>query len=872
MSKKKHDNNRITAKPNVDSIDKNIYERIGEEVFSEDIDLVSGDDILNDSPLVETATLKVKSDAKSKGKKFGKADQKGKKSDKRKSEEESNKKDSDEKRSDDEKSNEEDLEVKSSEENQCEEDFTDNLKEIDSDEKKSDKEKSDEKDSDEEDSDEEDSGEDVDDDNDEDDDDDEDDNYDDDDDDEIKKKKRKKKKKKHGPGPVKKKIQRLYEAKNYKWIVACFIIAFFEDGILEILGRRSFENAFKFMFNSPLVFFINILIIFGTLLLGLLFRKRLFFVFLGGFLWFVMGFINFMVLGFRITPFSAIDFLMAVDVMSMMDIYFNKLQQILIFMGIGVVIFLVVLFFRWTPKVKGKLKRLLNFSVCAGVFLLSYVLINIATEAGMISDDFSNLGNAYKEYGFVYCFSNSIIDVGVSKPSDYSDETVKEIFYETDKSYKEYLEKRGEKKTPNIIIVQLESFIDIDRIAGIHTDKDAVPNTNAYMEKYQSGYLTVPSIGAGTANVECEVLTGMKTGLFGAGEYPYKTVLTNTPCESLAQILKRQGYTTFAMHNNKAVFYSRNEVYNQLGFDYFDSQEFMEKLTYTSTGWAKDEYLVNEIEKCLDSTDSDDDFVHCISVQGHGKYPEDGYNCTRHITVTRDDGDPVLTNQYGYFVNQCYEMDAMLADLKKMLDDRGEDYVLFVYGDHLPSIPFEMEDVIKGNEFQTEYILINNMGIKFPKDDIATYEFSDYLLSALNLDKGIFQRIHSEYEWDSEIYTEALHTIQYDMLYGDRYIYMMMPQYSAAGMMMGLNPIYVNEVTLDSNQIVVKGSNFTEFSTVVLNDERLVTTYVDSNTIIVANDEFEEIKAGDRVVVEQIDKDKHKLGESVNAVIYNPGY
>ena len=72
MSKKKHDNNRITAKPNVDSIDKNIYERIGEEVFSEDIDLVSGDDILNDSPLVETATLKVKSDAKSKGKKFGK--------------------------------------------------------------------------------------------------------------------------------------------------------------------------------------------------------------------------------------------------------------------------------------------------------------------------------------------------------------------------------------------------------------------------------------------------------------------------------------------------------------------------------------------------------------------------------------------------------------------------------------------------------------------------------------------------------------------------------------------------------------------------------------------------------------------------------
>ena len=37
----------------------------------------------------------------------------------------------------------------------------------------------------------------------------------------------------------------------------------------------------------------------------------------------------------------------------------------------------------------------------------------------------------------------------------------------------------------------------------------------------------VPSVGAGTANTEFEVLTGMNMRFFGPGEYPYKTVVKN---------------------------------------------------------------------------------------------------------------------------------------------------------------------------------------------------------------------------------------------------------------------------------------------------------------------------------------------------------
>ena len=42
------------------------------------------------------------------------------------------------------------------------------------------------------------------------------------------------------------------------------------------------------------------------------------------------------------------------------------------------------------------------------------------------------------------------------------------------------------------------------------------------MKGYSSGQLSMPSYGAGTANSEFELITGMNLDHFGAAEYPYK--------------------------------------------------------------------------------------------------------------------------------------------------------------------------------------------------------------------------------------------------------------------------------------------------------------------------------------------------------------
>ena len=69
----------------------------------------------------------------------------------------------------------------------------------------------------------------------------------------------------------------------------------------------------------------------------------------------------------------------------------------------------------------------------------------------------------------------------------------------------------------NVIYVQLESFIDPAEIRGLELSEDPVPNWTALTENYSSGRLTVPVVGAGTANTECEILTGMSIRSFGPG-------------------------------------------------------------------------------------------------------------------------------------------------------------------------------------------------------------------------------------------------------------------------------------------------------------------------------------------------------------------
>ena len=73
----------------------------------------------------------------------------------------------------------------------------------------------------------------------------------------------------------------------------------------------------------------------------------------------------------------------------------------------------------------------------------------------------------------------------------------------------------------------------------------------------------------------------MSMQYFGTGEYPYKTILKQTDCESIASDLSKIGYGTHVVHNNGGNFYSRANAFSMMGFDSFTSKELMAIREYT---------------------------------------------------------------------------------------------------------------------------------------------------------------------------------------------------------------------------------------------------------------------------------------------------
>ena len=657
-------------------------------------------------------------------------------------------------------------------------------------------------------------------------------------------------------------------------IFKCFLIALVLEFVMEILGRRSLFDAVFFVWSSPIVFVYNTSIIFFTLLFALFIRKRWFGIIFISMIWLTCGFVNFSVLGYRVTPFAAIDILMARDVLSMLDVYFEPWQLVgFVILGVVVVIGLILLF-RKSPKVEGAIHVKRTMLVCLLVWLFLFGFTKLNIKYNIISDDFANLGMAYKDYGFAYCFTNSIIDNGINKPDGYSEQemlSIRDALEAGREDKNEEAEKKNNKKTgkkekelkkPNVIVIQLESFFDPKTVKGLHLAEDPVKNFTSYKEQFPSGFFRVPALGAGTANTEFEVLTGIKSSYFGAGEYPYKTTMNKTPCVSMCSILAGYGYGTYAIHNNTAVFYDRRNVYDQMGFDNFISMEFMYDLQFTPTHWAKDVTIPTDILRCLDQTEGSD-FVFTISVQGHGRYPDRPYtDDVDHVQVTYDEKE--TEQQFHYYLNQIYEMDQMIGELKDALDARGEDYILLLYGDHLPSLNITDEKLTAGNVFQTEYVLVNNINLDMPDRDILASEVSNRIIDeALGFDLSYEQLAHKLYEGEELDRVSTL--VAYDMLYGKNYIYDGAIPVPAAHMKLGVLPIRITGIKNEQDHMVVKGENFNIYSMVFADGERLETVYIDSENLMV-NDMHP--KSGVAYCVHQIDKNKKDIAQTDDFYVY----
>lgn len=656
-----------------------------------------------------------------------------------------------------------------------------------------------------------------------------------------------------------------------KFLLAPLIINF----IIELCSRRSLGDTFIYIFGSPLVFLYNSLIILSTLSIVLLFKRRTFFFTLISTVWIGFGITNGIILSNRVTPFTATDLTLADLGLGIISKYLSKtVTNLIACFLIAVVIGIVVLFFKG-PKYKGKLNYKKNILVVSSVWAFLFLSTKVALGFNVIASYFGNIAFAYEDYGFPYCFSNTLLNTGIDKPKDYSEEKIASIsnLITSNNTSNESssndillasteggLNNKINTDKPNIVMVQLESFFDPTLVKYLQFSEDPVPNFRKLMENYSSGYLTVPSVGAGTANTEFEVLSGMSLQFFGPGEYPYKTILQESTAESINYDLKELGYSTHAIHNNKGTFYGRNFVFSQLGFDTFTSLEYMNVEEYNQKDWAKDFYLTDEILKSLNSTEGSD-FVYTISVQAHGDYPKEKILENPKIEVSGLP-DEETTNAFTYYVNQLHEVDQFVGQLVEALSNRNEKTVLVLFGDHLPTLGFSDEDLVNNSIFQTEYVVWSNFDMPKNNQDLTAYQLTSSVLNSLDIDNGVLTKFHNQFKNTSE-YLDDLKLLQYDMLYGEKYIYGGINPFIASDLKMGTYDISITDVyeetttteevetlanietsedpeTIEEidelegkNNLVVKGDNFNKFSKIYINGKYTKTIFIDSNTLMV---------------------------------------
>ena len=680
-------------------------------------------------------------------------------------------------------------------------------------------------------------------------------------------------------------IKALNRLSLFMHLILSFLVVF----LVELFSRRNIASTYTFLDGHTMAFLYNAFLVFCSLLLVYLFRRRTFVrVIIVGF-WMFLGIVNGCILSNRVTPFAYTDIKCIPELFSMTanTNYFTAEQAMIVVLGVvSFVVACTVLFIKG-PKYQGQLHWI---AVPVAVIAMLFVGIPMTTQAAqntnILTGYFANIAQGYENYGFIYGFSCSVVDRGMDKPEDYSEETIQNIEKKVHKKRKQQIKKekklakKEEKKNPNykkqekenekpnIICVLLESFCDPDEIKFLKVNKDPIPTFHKLEKNYTSGYLTVPVVGAGTANTEFEILTGMSMQHFGTGEYPYKTILKKTACESVASDLADLGYGTHVVHNNGGNFYSRTNAFSMFGFDTFTSKEMLDITKFTPNGsWAEDGIMVPETTNAMNLT-TGTDFTYVITVGSHGDYPKQQVIPLPDYQISGVE-DEEKANQWTYYVNQLNEVDTFMHDLIQEVKKRDEKTVIVFFGDHLPTMGLENADMKSNNIYKTKYVTWDNMGLKKADKDLYAYQLMADTLNRVGIHHGTIMKYHQTQmeQKNQEHYQEGLYELQYDLLYGKKYAYHGEDKYPASDLVMGTQDVELETVSdaMDGEKVLLTGTNFTKWSRVYVNDKKVNTKYFTGGLLAI---DRKSIQDGDVVVVNQLGS-RDVIFRSSNPCVYH---
>lgn len=184
------------------------------------------------------------------------------------------------------------------------------------------------------------------------------------------------------------------------------------------------------------------------------------------------------------------------------------------------------------------------------------------------------------------------------------------------------------------------------------------------------------------------------------------------------------------------------------------------------------------------------------------------------------------------------------------LEERGEPTVVVFYGDHLPTMDLEAKDLKSRYLYNTNYVIWDNIGLEKKDGNYAAYQIMAEVFERLDIHAGTVFNYHQT-RHQTKNYLADLELLQYDILYGDQYIYEENGKPITEGhMVMGVNDTIITDLVEQADGTYsIYGENFTKQTKVYINGEKQPTSFLNNTRVDLKKSE---LKDGDIVMAAQV--------------------
>jgi len=233
----------------------------------------------------------------------------------------------------------------------------------------------------------------------------------------------------------------------------------------------------------------------------------------------------------------------------------------------------------------------------------------------------------------------------------------------------------------NLIYICAESFSNYGIDADITPTLYKMANNGIVLNNYYNSFKNT------TTNGEFAFLTSLwpdvsRTANMGKAVGSFPQSASKYMPFGLGTLFEENGYSSYAFHNYKGTYYSRNVSLPNLGFECY----FMGEGMTFSTSWPASD--IEMIEQSVEYYINEEHFnTYYMTFSAHGAYTDANciYNKNIDTVMNLAAGKSLTENALGYFAGE-YELDKAMELLLEKLEAAGklENTVIVIAGDHYP--------------------------------------------------------------------------------------------------------------------------------------------------------------------------------------------